>query len=37
MIKKDEMGGACSMDINMCKILVGEPEGKRPFRRPMHR
>jgi len=31
------MGGSCSTHGEMrsaCKILVGEPEGKRPFGRP---
>jgi hypothetical protein len=37
---QDEMGGACSTHGDMrngYKILVGEPEGKRPLRRPRHR
>jgi hypothetical protein len=34
------MGEVCSTDghmINVFKILVGKPEGKRPLRRPRHR
>jgi hypothetical protein len=33
-VKEDEMGGACSTNgekRNACKILVGEPEVKRPL------
>jgi hypothetical protein len=33
----DEMGGACSTNgakRNVCVILVGNPEGKRPLGRP---
>jgi hypothetical protein len=33
-IKKDEVRRACSMnDKNVCRILVGKPEGKRPLGR----
>jgi hypothetical protein len=31
------MGGACSTNVvkrNVCRILVGKPEGKRPLGRP---
>jgi hypothetical protein len=36
--KEDEMGGACSVHGEMrYKILVGEPEGKRPLGRPSSR
>jgi hypothetical protein len=34
------MGRVCSMDgekLNACRILVGEPEGKRPLGRPRYR
>jgi hypothetical protein len=40
IIKKDEMGGACSANgekRNAYRILVGTPEGKRPLERPRHR
>jgi hypothetical protein len=36
-IKNDEMGGACSMHgkkRNMCMVVLGKPEGKRPVGRP---
>jgi hypothetical protein len=39
-IKKDEMGGACSTNgekRNAYRILVGQPEGKRPLGRPRRR
>jgi hypothetical protein len=34
------MGRACSTNVvkrNACRILVGNPEGKRPLRRPRRR
>jgi hypothetical protein len=38
-MKEDEMSGACSEHDRdeKYKILVGNPEGKRPLRRPRHR
>jgi hypothetical protein len=39
-IKKDEVGGTCSMygeRRGLCRVLVGKPEGKRPFGRPTHK
>jgi hypothetical protein len=39
-MKKDEMGGACSMNgekRNAYRILVGKPEGKRPLGRRRRR
>jgi len=39
-IKKNEMGGACGTNgvrRGSCRVLVGKPEGKRPFGRPGHR
>jgi hypothetical protein len=37
-VKKDEIGGACSIyGRNAYKILVGNSEGKGPLRRPRHR
>jgi hypothetical protein len=38
-VKKDEMGGACSMNEkrNAYWILVAKPEGKRPLGKPRHR
>jgi hypothetical protein len=40
MIKEDEMGRACSTNgakMNSYRILVGNPEGKRPVGRPRRR
>jgi hypothetical protein len=40
MLKKDEMGGACSTNgekRNAYRILVCKPEGKRPLERPRRR
>jgi hypothetical protein len=39
-VKEDEMGRACSLNEenrNACRILVGNPEGKRPAGRPRRR
>jgi hypothetical protein len=39
-VKEDEMGRACSMNRekrNACRLLVGNPEGKRPLGRPRRR
>jgi hypothetical protein len=36
-IEKNEMGGACSMYGGRAEVLVGKPEGKRPFARPQLR
>jgi hypothetical protein len=39
-VKEDEMGRACSTNgekRNAYRILVGNPEGKRPLGRPRHR
>jgi len=38
-IKKDEMGGACSMHWEMRNLysLVGKTEGTRPLERPVRR
>jgi hypothetical protein len=39
-IKKNEMGGACSVygeRRDVYRVLVGKPEGKRPFGRPRPR
>jgi predicted small integral membrane protein len=36
-IEKNEMGGACSTDVEgrgVCRVLVGKPEGNRPLGRP---
>jgi hypothetical protein len=36
-IEKNEMGGVCSLDgvrKGVCRVLVGNPEGKRPLGRP---
>jgi len=31
------MGRSCRMHVNdACKVLVGEPKGKRPLRRPRY-
>jgi hypothetical protein len=37
--KEDEMGGACSMgrEIKKCMQHFGQPESKRPLRRPRHK
>jgi hypothetical protein len=40
LVKEDEMGWACSTnggERNAYRILVGEPEGKRPLLRSRHR
>jgi hypothetical protein len=40
MIKEDEIGRACSTNgekTNVYRILVGNPEGKRPLGRPRRR
>jgi hypothetical protein len=39
-VKEDEIGRVCSTNgeqRNVCMILVGEPEGKRPLGRPRRR
>jgi hypothetical protein len=39
-VKENEMGRACSTNVeqrNAYRILVGNPEGKRPLRRPRPR
>jgi hypothetical protein len=38
--EEDEMGGACSgveERRGACRLLVGKPEGNRPFERPRRR
>jgi len=40
-MKKNEMGGACSVCVGerrgVYRVLVGKPEGRRPLGRPRHR
>jgi hypothetical protein len=31
---EDEIGRACSMHREMCRVLIGKPEEERPLRRP---
>jgi hypothetical protein len=39
-VEEDEMGGACSKNSekrNVYRLLLGKPEGKRPWGRPRRR
>jgi hypothetical protein len=39
-IEEDDMGWACITNEekrNVCRLLIGKPEGKRPLGKPRHR
>jgi hypothetical protein len=36
-IKKNEMSESCSTHVEMRRVLMGKPEGRRPLGRPWHR
>ena len=39
-VKKNEMGGACGTywgERGACRVLMGRPDGKEPFGKPMRR